>query len=117
MFRSKELLTLLNKFGHCESYSFSLETAIAKSVQKSASLLPQSIICKPLGRSVLHSEFDNFDKIVNELYGAGSVHTAHGIMLEDIEYDEVGNVPCTPAPKQKRNHSKNFQMTTSLTLI
>ena len=44
----------------------------------------------PLGRSVFHSEFDNFDKIVNELYGAGSVHTAHGIMLQDIDSDQQG---------------------------
>ena len=89
MFRSKELITLINKFGHCESYSFSLEleTAIAKAVQHSASMLPKSIVRQPQGNSVFHSEFDNFDKIVNELYGAGSIHTAHGIMLQETEYD------------------------------
>ena len=40
-FCSKELLTLINKFGHCEGYNFSfeLETAIAKAVQESVSLL------------------------------------------------------------------------------
>jgi len=89
MFRSKELLTLMNKLGHSESYSFSLEleTAIAKAVQESASLLPSSFIHRPDGPAVLHSEFDNFDKLVNELYGAGSVHTAHGIMLQEVTCD------------------------------
>ena len=73
MFRSKELLTLINKFGHCEGYNFSLalEAAIAKAVQESASFLSASIIHNPIGQSVFHSKFDNFDKIVNELYGAG----------------------------------------------
>ncbi len=81
MFRSKELLTLMNKFGHSESYSFSLEleTALAKAVQESESFLPPNIVHTPKGPSVFHSEFDNFDAIVNELYGAGSIHTAHGI--------------------------------------
>lgn len=77
--------TLMNKLGHWESYSFSLEleTAIAKAVQESVSLLPSSFIHNPAGPAVLTSEFDNFDKLVNELYGAGSVHTAHGIMLQE----------------------------------
>ena len=84
-------MTLINKFGHCEGYDFGLEieTDIAKSVQKSASLLPACIIHNPNSQSVFHSEFDNFDKIVNELHGAGSVHTAHGIMLQDIVGEEV----------------------------
>jgi len=67
MFHSKELLTLINKFGHCEGYNFGLEieTAIAKAVQQSASILPTSIIHNPNYQSIFHSEFDNFDKIVN----------------------------------------------------
>ena len=41
LFRSKELLTLVNRFGHCESHSFSLEleTAIARAVKSSSSLV------------------------------------------------------------------------------
>ena len=93
MFRSKELITLINRFGHCESYSFSLEleTAVANAVQASTSLLPKSIVCKPQGKSLFHSEFDNFDKLVNDLYGSGSVHTAHGIMLQETKSEESSN--------------------------
>ena len=104
MFRSKELLTLLNKFGHCESYSYSLEleTAIVKAVQDSASVLPPSIVRKPKGPSVFHSESDNFDAIVNELYGPGSIHTAHGIMLQEVESDEEAAGETTSVPRTKQ---------------
>ena len=30
--------------------------------------------------SLFHSEFDNLDKLVIELYGGGSIRTDHGIM-------------------------------------
>ena len=90
MFRSKELLTLINKFGCCESYNFSLEaeTAIVNAVHEYASLLSQSIVCNPTGKSIFHSELDNFGNIVNMVCGAGSVFTVHGITLQDINADE-----------------------------
>ncbi len=94
MFRSKEFHTLLNKFGHCKHYCFSveLETAIVKAVQESPSLLPQNIVCNPQSPSIFHSELDNFDMIVNELYEAGSVHTVHLRMLQNVGSDEVGEL-------------------------
>ena len=90
LFRSKELTTLMNRLGHCESYSFALEleTAIATASQQSSSLLCEQISRQPIGPSVFHSEFDNFDQFVNNLSGQGSVHTAHGIMLQDCIYDQ-----------------------------
>ena len=109
MFRSKELLILLNKFGHCQGYSYSLEleTAIAKAVQESASLLPASIIRHPVSQSVFHSEFDNFE-IVNELYGAGSVHTAHGIMLQDIVGEEMVDIESATVPRTRERSLKEL---------
>ena len=79
----------MNKLGHCESYSLSLEfeTVIAKAVQESVSLQLASFIRTHTDHAVLYSEFDNFDKLVNELYGAGSVHTAHGMMLQEVACD------------------------------
>ena len=83
LFRSKELITLMNRPGHCENHSFSLEleTAIAKSLHQKSSILTNKIVSKPAGPSVFHSKFDNFDQLFNSLSGGGSVHTAHGIML------------------------------------
>ena len=89
LFRSKALMNLLHRFGHCESYDFSLEleTALAEAGEMSSSWLTNQIVRSPTSPSVFHSEFDNFDKLLNDMTGKGSIHTAHGIMLQDI----VGN--------------------------
>ena len=87
LLRSKELTTLINRFGHCESYSFSLEVeaATTKTLEETSSLLSNQIARNPAVPSVFHSDFDNFDQFVNDLSGAGSVHTANGILLQDFE--------------------------------
>ncbi len=93
LFRSAQFTTLMNRLGHSESYSFSLEleTAIATALQQSSSLLSTQIVQNPNANSVFHSEFDNFDQLVNSLTGSGSIHTAHGIMLQDFgECQETG---------------------------
>ena len=59
------------------SYSLELETALAIMVQQSSNMLTSQIIRNPIGSSLFHSDFDNFDKFT----ATGSVHTAHGIML------------------------------------
>ena len=86
MFRSAELTTMLNRIGHCESYTFTLqlECAIAESVEKASHLLTQQIERNPVYASVFHSEFDNFDQFVNMLTGSGIINTAHGIMLQEV---------------------------------
>lgn len=93
LFRSKELTTILNRFGHAENYSFivELETAISYQIDKSSSLLTEQIIRNPTTASLFHSDFDNFDQYVNDVKGAGSIHTAHGIMLQEVEED-VGKI-------------------------
>ena len=77
------MITLMNKLGHSVNYSFvlELETSVMKRIQQSSTLLSPLIIRNPSCRSLFHSDFDNFDKFVNELTSPGSVHTAHGIML------------------------------------
>ena len=84
--RSAEIITLMNKLGHSTNYSFVLEfeTAIAKRIHQSSTLLSPLIIRNPCYQSLFHSDFDNFDKFVNELTGSGSVHKAHGIMLQEL---------------------------------
>lgn len=110
LFRSAELITLINRFGHCENYSFTLEleTAIAKAVNETSDLLSLQIIRNPSAASVFHSEFDNFDQLINTLSGMDSVHTAHGIMLQDIAgsvEDFGGTVPNLIEVKRDRKRS------------
>jgi hypothetical protein len=95
LYRSKQLTTIINRFGHCESYSFSLEleTALAQALEQTSTMLSRQIIQEPRAPSIFHSEFDNFDQLVNSPTGAGSIHTAHGIMMQDLlcgDEDEVG---------------------------
>jgi len=78
LFRSADLVKLMNRLGHCENYSFLLEieTAIAMAVVHNASsLIPVGIVRNPSCLSL-------FDEFVNDLSGAGSVHRSHGIMLQ-----------------------------------
>ena len=86
LFRRAEIITLTNKLGYLTNYSFGLEleTAIAKRIHQSSTLLPPLIIRNPSCQSLFHSDFDNFERFVNELTGSGSVHTAHGIMLQEL---------------------------------
>ena len=86
LFRSAELITLMNKLGHVENYSFLLEieTAVAVATQETASLLPTTIVRQPACPSLFHSDYDNYDEFVNDLGGAGSVHRSHGIMMQEL---------------------------------
>ena len=87
LFRSKSITTLMNRLGHCESYTYSieLETAPANSIVESASLVSNSDVIKrqPEG-AVFHSDWDNFDQLVSDVYGAGSIHTTVGIYMQDL---------------------------------
>ena len=91
LYRSAKLVTLINRFGHCESYSFSfeLETALAISVQESSQMLTSQIVRNPGGESLFHSDFDNFDQNT----ASSSIHTAHGIMLQEVEKLEETTIP------------------------
>ena len=112
LFRSSQLNTLINRLGHAESYTFTLEleTALAAALDKASDVLSTQIVGNPIVPSVFHSDFDNFDQFINNQLGSGSVHTAHGIMLQELEVDESndpgGSVPTLPSlPKSgKRSY-------------
>jgi len=99
LFRSADLVKLMNRLGHCENYSFLLdiETAIAMAVHNASSLIPVGIVRNPTCLSIFHYDFDNFEEFVNYLSGAGSVHRSHGIMLQELitdgKEDVGGSVP------------------------
>ena len=118
LFRSKSLINLIYRMGHCESYDFSLEleTALAEAVELSSSLLSMQIVKNPSPPTVFHSEFDNFDKLLNDLSGKGSIHTAHGIMLQEAVVgmnDPQGKVELPAIPRTKK---RSLNLTTQDTL-
>ena len=91
LFQSKELMTVSNRFVHSENYSFivELETAIVNQLEKRSSLITNEIVKNPTIPALFHSVFDNFDQYTNDLKGAGSIHTAHGIMLQEAESTNI----------------------------
>ena len=110
LFRSAQLITLMNRFGHSESYSFSLEleTAIGQALQQSSSLLSRQIVRNPAEPTLFHSDFDNFDQFVSSLTGSGSIHTAHGIMLQEVSSTESARESNGPEPSLLRTKQRSL---------
>ena len=90
----------LSIFSHLESYSFSLEleTALAEALEEAHTILTHQTIRNPHCPSLFHRDFDNFDRFFNDLSGAGSIHTCHGIMLQ--------NIPCEPTANENKTDSQ-----------
>lgn len=86
---------MLNRLGHCASYSrlLELETAICKAVDDRESTIPSTIY--PGKNVVVHLCWDNFDLKQETPSGAGTTHTAHGIITQevtDIDQDNEADV-------------------------
>ena len=81
---SAELITVLNRFGHCASYSvlLELETALCSSIEQRQSAIPPSIV--PDQNSFIHLCRDNFDLTEETPSGAGTTHTEHGIVIQEM---------------------------------
>ena len=92
LFRSKKLTSILNRLGHSESYDFGLEleTFLTKALDESSSHLTPQII-KGEGNIVFHCEWDNLNKTTTNLLGSSIVHSAGGIMLQEVRpgFDNV----------------------------
>ena len=90
LYRSKQLTTILNKLGHCESYNFGLEleTAICNALDDESVYLTPKIICGTSNK-VFHSEWDNLNKITTNIYSFNVVNRAGGIMIQETKSDAI----------------------------
>ena len=81
---SAEVITLVNRFGHCASYSrvIELETAMCKAIDARQGVIPSTI--SPNRNLVTHLCWDNFDLTEETPSGAGTTHTAHGIIIPEV---------------------------------
>lgn len=81
---SAEVITLVSRFGHCVSYSrvIELETARCKAIDERQSVIPSTI--SPNRNLVTHLCWDKFDFTEETPSGAGTTHTAHGIIIQDV---------------------------------
>lgn len=112
LFRSAQLITLMHKLGHCEHYTFvlELETAIGKALEEASNVISTQIAVNPITPSVFHSEFDNFDQLLSVVHGLSSVHTAHGIMLQEVEGTNHGGAYRT-MPSIPRTGERSLNLT------
>ena len=100
LFRSAELINMINQLGHSETYSFLLktETALAMAVENASSLSTINNVQNPSCWSVFHSDFDNYEESISDIGGTRSVHRSHGVILQDIitkEGEDFGGVTFT----------------------
>lgn len=81
---SAELITILNRYGHAQSYTrtMELETAMCNAVQSSESALPPSISAN--NNAVIHFCWDNFDLNEETPSGLGTTHSTHGIVIQEV---------------------------------
>ena len=86
---SAELLTRLNRYGRCQSYSMivGLETVMANQVQQQDNILPSNITLT--GNKVSHLCWDNFDVNEEMPSGAGTTHSTHGTLIQELQDDYV----------------------------
>ena len=121
MYRSRQLASILNKLGHCESYDFGLEleTALARAIDESSRLLTPQIVCGE-GNEVFHMEWDNLNKITTNVHGSNFVNSAAGIMLQEIKpgfvIDNQRTLPIYERSKSRSNKVDITETLPSLTL-
>ena len=101
---SAELITVLNRFGHCAFYSvlLELETAMCSSIEQRQSATPPSVV--PDQNSFIHLCWDNFDLTEKTPSGASTTHTAHGIVIQEM-FTSADSYACSDQqslPKDKK---------------
>ena len=105
---SAEIISILNRYGHCRSYSrtLELETAMCNSVTAHNTILPPSISTEH--NSVIHLCWDNFDLNEENPSRAGTTDTAHGIITRELERGAnllARNLPHLPRSQERTIHS------------
>ncbi|KAK3107392.1 hypothetical protein FSP39_013623 [Pinctada imbricata] len=80
---SAELITLLNRFGHCVSYTslIGIENSLSRELTSNTSPLPDGIDTN--NNKLTHFCWDNFDLDEETLSGSGTTHISHGIVIQE----------------------------------
>ena len=100
---SAEVITLVHRFGHCSSYTclLELETAMCINISARDTLLPTTI--RPDQNVVTHMCWDNFDLREETPSGAGTTHTTHGIVIQEVT--ESGGDAADPPSSDSQSSS------------
>ena len=79
------LVTMMNRLGHCENNTFGteFEDAISVKVSSKSSVLTKQIV-KGTQNRVFHSEWDNFNQMWRTVHRQPMRYFAGGIMLQEV---------------------------------
>jgi hypothetical protein len=107
---SAEIVTIINRYGFCPSYSklLEIETAIANAVQTSDDILPSNV--SVTGNKVSLMCWDNFDVSEETRSGAGTTHITHGIVIQTVDKSLVEKVERTSQIRTKERSFKPILM-------
>ena len=86
LYRNQQLINILNRLGHCETYKFGLqhETAVAKALgDASTSFTPQIVTGDD--NDVFHCEWDNLNKITTNVHASNMINHPGGIMIQEVK--------------------------------
>ena len=100
---SAQLITMLHRLGHCSSYTqvLDLENAMAVQAANKDTILPANISVE--SNKFSHCCFDNFDLLEETPSGAGTTHTTHGIIIQELSHDVNSSELATESvPKSKQ---------------
>lgn len=116
---SRRMVELLNRLGHCVSYSVveELETEIAYGCAANTKMLPHGLV--PGNPSLrTHVAFDNFDKFVETSSGKDTLHDTVGIVYQNIVQDrdpgretekqQPNTLDYTERQRRRRKYQSNF---------
>lgn len=100
---SAVIVTMINRFGHCASYSrvLELESAICRNTDLKNSLIPPTIDTDT--NIVTHLFWDNFNLLEETPSSSGTTHNTHGIIIQETicGCTELQNLETVPRSKQR----------------
>ena len=102
---SAEMVTVVNRLGHCASYSRIIEilSAIYTAIKENDEILPEHIDAFNNLISLLC--FDNFDHLEETRSGSGTTHITNGIMCQEkkdpLAPSQLRTHACVPKTKKK----------------
>ena len=97
---SKKVVEMLNRYGHCVSYTTTeeIETELTFSVTTASKISPQDMQLNPSLCTGI--AFDNFDRFVETLSGKDTLHDTVGITYQHISSVEERQLDDAPVPSE-----------------
>lgn len=107
---SRKMLDILNRLGHCISYTVTeeLETELAYGCSMENNILPYGLVAQSPNHRT-HLAFDNYDKYVETSSGKDTLHDTVGIVYQNITDAGMDIPPTTTFNTENNNRSDEEQ--------